>query len=81
MSEMLMNTLVTSSLFGMDDAAMRSQGDDVDTNDSFVMSRIERAVDKRLRDMRQDGHSFIDQDELDQIIDEIMRGIEDEEAR
>ena len=68
----MLNTIVTSSLFGLESAAMSGPGEDVDTSDSFVMSRIGRVVDDRLAEYRKKGRVQFSQEEIDQIINEIL---------
>ena len=68
----MLNTIVTSSLFGLDSAAMAGSGADLDTSDSFVSSRIEKVVNSRITDLRASGKMNFTEEEIDKIINEIL---------
>ncbi|MCQ2744464.1 MAG: AAA family ATPase [bacterium] len=73
MNDWMLNTLITSSLFGMDSAAM--DGADpmgIDTNSSYVLSRIMKCVDAKLAEQKQNGRVFFTDEELDAIINPIL---------
>lgn len=73
MNDWMLNTLITSSLFGMDSAAM--DGADpmgIDTNSSYVLSRIMKCVDAKLAEQKQNGRIFFTDEELDSIINPIL---------
>lgn len=73
MNDWMLNTLITSSLFGMDSAAM--DGADpmgIDTNSSYVLSRIMKCVDAKLAEQKQNGRVFFTDEELDSIINPIL---------
>lgn len=71
MNHMMLNTLITSSLFGLDDAAMDG-AIDVDTNDSYLMSHIESQINIKLNERRNKGINFFSDEELDKMIKEIL---------
>lgn len=73
MNDWMLNTLITSSLFGLDSAAM--DGADpkgIDTNSSYVLSRIMKCVDAKLAEQKQNGRVFFTDEELDAIINPIL---------
>lgn len=71
MKDMMLNTLSTSSMFGVDSAAMESS-ENIDTSDSYIISRINYAVKKSIEEMRLKGHNFISADKLDDMVRQAM---------
>lgn len=73
MDDWMLNTLITSSLFGLESAAMdNSNPFKVDTNDNYLMSRIMKRVDDKLSEQRSQGHRYFSDSELDEIINSIL---------
>lgn len=68
----MLNTIATSSLFDLDSAAINGSGDDVDTSDSFVLSRIARMVNRRMSEQKAAGKIHFSEEEIDRIINEIL---------
>lgn len=75
MKDMMLNTLSTSSMFGVDSAAME-HAENIDTSDSYVVSRINKAVATSIAEMRAHGKNFISAD----VIDELVRNAMEEDA-
>lgn len=73
LNEFMMNTLVTSSLFGLDDSRMDSENDLSNTDDTFVLSRINKAVKDKIETEKSTGKDFISDSEIDSFIDEILK--------
>lgn len=71
MREMMLNTLVTSSLFGVDSAAMEG-AEEIDTSESYIVSRINKAVKEELAKLRANGHTFISSDVIDEMIRKVL---------
>lgn len=67
MKDMMLNTLSTSSLFGVESAAME-QSNEIDTSDSYIVSRINRAVNAEIAEMRAKGYNFIPSGMIDEIV-------------
>ena len=72
LNDFMMNTLVTSSLFGLDDSRMDPDNDLSNTDDTFVLYKINRALKERLNKQKSDGKNFISESEIDNLIDEIL---------
>lgn len=68
----MLNTIVTSSLFDLESAAINGSGDDVDTSDSLVLSRIARMVNHRMTEQKAAGKIHFTEEEIDKIINEIL---------
>lgn len=75
MNEWMLNTLITSSLFGMDSAAMDGADPrNIDTNGNYILSRIMKCVDTKLAEQKLNGRVFFTDEELDAIINPILEG-------
>lgn len=73
MDQWMLNTLITSSLFGMESAAMDgAQDKEIDTNSTYLMSRIEKRVEAKLEGQKALGKKYFTDAELDLFIDEIL---------
>ena len=72
LNHLMLNTLVTSPLFGMDDSRMNKQNDNSNTSDSYIHYRINALVEKRIQEQKLQGKKFISIDEIDSIIDEVL---------
>lgn len=74
MDDWMLNTLITSSLFGLESAAMDDNGNrqNVDTSDTYLMSRIEKRVDARIAEQKKAGKYHFTDSELDAMIDGIL---------
>lgn len=73
MNDWMLNTLITSSLFGLDSAAMDgAESGDIDTSSTYLMSRIEKRVEAKLAEQKAQGKRYYTDAELDSIIDEIL---------
>ena len=76
---MMLNTLVTSSIFDLDSAAMIGSGADVDTSDTYTISRINSILEERIKDEKAKGMSFFTNQELDDMITVILNQYLDNE--
>lgn len=68
------NNLVTSPLFDLPSARMSSfSGDEApDTNDSFVYSRIDKEVRRRVAALRESGKVYISKADVDEIVGQVL---------
>lgn len=73
LNEFMMNTLVTSSLFGLDDSRLDSENNLSNTDDTFVLSKINKAVRDKIESRKSHGRNFISDSEIDKFIDEIFK--------
>lgn len=71
MKDMMLNTLATSSMFGVDSASMHGS-ENVDTSLSDVVSRINKKIKDELEQLRKNGSNYIPDEELDEIIRKAM---------
>ncbi|MCQ2339175.1 MAG: AAA family ATPase [Paludibacteraceae bacterium] len=72
MSQMMLNTLVTSSLFGLSDAAMDGAEKNVDTSDTYMMSRIAQRLNAKIAADRENGKYHYKESDIDALIDELL---------
>ena len=72
MNGMMINTLVTSSLFDLDSAAVGLGTQDLDTSDSDIISRINNAVRLRIDDLKVKGHKFLSPKNIDSIVQDLL---------
>lgn len=69
----MLNTIITSSLFGMDSAAMvGAKAKDVDTSDSAIDSRIAKSIKRRVEEEKAQGKYQLTDDEFEKMMDEIL---------
>ena len=71
MKDMMLNTLATSSMFGVDSAAMEIS-EDIDTSESYIVSRINKAVSTKVAEMRKCGKNFISNNVIDEIVKNVI---------
>lgn len=71
MKNMMLNTLATSSMFGVDSAAMEG-AESIDTSDSYIVSRINAAIRRDLEDLRKQGQNFLSEEEVDILVRKVM---------
>ena len=72
LDHLMMNTLVTSSLFGLEDSRLDTDDNYSDTSDSYLLYRINKKLISRLKDQKENGKTFIDENEIDALIDNIL---------
>lgn len=72
MNHMMLNTLVTSSLFGLENARLSKNNEEPDTSDDDLTSRIHKIAKQRLKEKKAQGSSFISDEEIDELIKNIF---------
>jgi predicted ATP-binding protein involved in virulence len=73
LDHLMLNTLATSPLFGLDDARISEKSENIDTSDSFIQSKIRQRVDEELKRQKQEGKEFLTDAEIDILIDKIIQ--------
>ena len=73
LDHMMLNSLATSPLFGLDDARISSKTESVDTSDSYLQSRIAKKIEEELQIQKGQGKTFISDKEVDDLIEEILK--------
>lgn len=72
LNDFMMNTLVTSSLFGLDDSRLDSDNDTSNTDDSFTLYKINKVLKERLDAQKIAGKNFISDVEIEKLIKNIL---------
>lgn len=73
LDHMMLNSLATSPLFGLEDARISSKTESVDTSDSFLQSRIAKKIEEELQKQKDQGKVFISDKEVDDLIENILK--------
>lgn len=73
LDHLMINSLVTSPLFGMDSARMNSKNDNSDTSDSYLLYRINQKIHEQLETRKNSGQEFITESEIDELIDKLLK--------
>lgn len=72
LNDFMMNTLVTSSLFGLDDSRMVPDNDTSNTEGSFALYKINKILKERLETQKLAGKNFISDVEIEKLINNIL---------
>ncbi len=72
MDGMMLNTLATSSLFDLESAAMIGSRADVDTSDTYTISRINQFLETRIKEKKAEGKALFTDQELDNMISDVL---------
>lgn len=73
MDKMMLNTLITSSLFNLDTAAMNPGSMDADTSDDMISSQIHKAIRAQVEKDRVEGKWHYNEDDVKKMIDSLMQ--------
>ena len=72
LNHLMMNTLVTSPLFGLEDSRVDSENDNADTSDTYLLYLINQKIKIKLNEQWKAGKQFISDYEIDSLIEEIL---------
>jgi AAA domain, putative AbiEii toxin, Type IV TA system len=76
MSDLMINSILTSPLFDLPDVLMRSfdpKKDDLDTNfEGYLSNRIRKKVNEEVRKKKDEGRVYISPEEIDNLIEETL---------
>jgi len=72
LDHLMINTLVTSPLFGMTDSRMNSNDNNADTSDTYLIYRINKKLEEELIKQKAAGKQFITDDDIDELIQKIV---------
>lgn len=73
LNDLMVNSLITSSLFGLDDSRMDENNTKADTSDNYVLYRINKKVREELDTQKKNGKAFLNDEEIDTIIDKVLK--------
>ena len=73
LDHLMMNTLLTSSLFGLEDSRLNSSNDDSETYSSYLLYKIDDKLKRVLEEKRSAGSDFPSDQEIDDLIEKILK--------
>ena len=73
LNRLTINTLATSSLFDLDTALLNPVTDDYTTADTYALDRLNTKLEHLLKQQRKLGKNFLTDNDIDQIIDTILK--------
>lgn len=81
LNNMMLNTLVTSSLFDLESARLDEDNDNADTSDDYLLSKIHQQVRERLENQKREGKKkFISKEDVDRLIKEVLDEFENDQS-
>lgn len=72
LDHLMINTILTSPLFGLDDSRMNSEDDDADTSKTYLLYRINKKLQDELKKQKTEGKEFIKDEDVDELIQKII---------
>jgi predicted ATPase len=72
LDHLMINTVLTSPLFGLNDSRMNPDDDNADTSDTYLLYRVNKKLEEELERQKADGKEFIKDDEIDELIQKII---------
>jgi predicted ATP-binding protein involved in virulence len=76
LSDLMLNSLITSPLFDLESATMRfyqADKDDLDTSDDFRLGRLRKLVDAEYQALKASGKAYVSPTMIDDIIKKVMQ--------
>lgn len=75
MNKMMLNTLITSSLFSLNTAAMSPEILDSDTSNDMISSQIHRAIREKVEKERKEGKWHYNEKDVQEMINSLMKDL------
>ena len=72
LNHLMINTLLTSPLFGLLNSRLDTNNENSDTNETFLQYRINDLIAKKLSEQKENGKEFISEKEIDSMIDSLI---------
>jgi predicted ATPase len=72
LDHLMINTVLTSPLFGMEDSRMDKDNDEADTSDTYLLYRIDNKLKERLSKQKAEGKELVSDKEIDDLIQKII---------
>jgi len=73
LDHLMINTVLTSPLFGLSDSRMNEDDDFADTSETYLLYRINKKLEEEIERQKAHGKEFIKDEEIDSLIDEILK--------
>lgn len=72
LNHLMINTLLTSPLFGMTNSRLDFENNFADTSDTYLMYRINEKLDEELAKQKEAGKEFISDSQIDELINKAI---------
>ena len=72
LDHLMINTLLTSPLFGLNDSRMNPDDDEADTSDTYLLYRINAKLEEELKKQKDGGKQFVTDNDIDLLIQQII---------
>lgn len=72
LNHLMINTLLTSPLFGLDNSRLDANNENSNTDDSYLLYKINNQLRDKLQSQKLEGKNFISDKEIDDIITNII---------
>ena len=73
LNDLMVNTIITSSMFGLENSRMDEHNVNADTSDDYVLYRINKKVREELDKQKESGKEFLSDQEIDEIISRVLK--------
>lgn len=73
LNHLMLNTLITSPLFGLEDSRLDSDNEEANTDDNYSLYKVNKQLNALLQEQKTQGKNFISDRELDSLINSIIR--------
>ncbi len=72
LNHLMINTLLTSPLFGLENSRLDSDNDNSDTSDTYLLYRINKLLENELQKQKNEGKEFISDEDIDSLIKNLI---------
>ncbi len=72
LNHLMINTLVTSTLFGLEDSRLNPNDNNSDTSETYLLYRINNKLEETLAMQKREGKTFVSDKEIDDLIQQII---------
>ncbi len=72
LNHLMINTLLTSPLFGLENSRLDSENDNADTSETYLLYRINKQLEKELQKQKNEGKKFITDEDIDSLIKSLI---------
>lgn len=73
LDHLMINSLLTSPLFGLSDSRMNTNDSNADTSETYLLYRINRKLEEELDKQKTEGKEFINDNDIDTLIEKIIK--------
>ncbi|BDS10612.1 AAA family ATPase [Aureispira anguillae] len=72
LNHLMINTLLTSPLFGLEDSRLDTNNNNSDTSQTYLLYKINKKLEDMLSERKEKGETFISDNEIDSLIQNII---------